>query len=227
MKCRDCPDEAVEETKFCRSCREKNAARCKAYRLKNLDARKEKDKEYNALNREKRAAYARQYRKNNPEKCREQNRRKDPLKKKKYMQEYADKNRARLTEQRAAHHQSNYAVKKLEINERNRAWFRNNRDKCRDKTARYRAKKVSVLVENVDNSIVFLNDGYTCQLCGGMVVFTESPYHPLYPTIDHIVPLSKGGKHEYANVQTAHRGCNSSKYNRSDKSPTYVPRINQ
>ena len=31
------------------------------------------------------------------------------------------------------------------------------------------------------------------------------------PSIDHIVPLSKGGEHSYANCALAHTGCNSAK----------------
>ena len=34
------------------------------------------------------------------------------------------------------------------------------------------------------------------------------------PSIDHIVPLSKGGTHELSNVQLAHYSCNLSKHNR-------------
>ena len=34
-----------------------------------------------------------------------------------------------------------------------------------------------------------------------------------YPLIDHIVPLSKGGKHSWGNVALACRGCN---YMKSD-----------
>lgn len=30
-------------------------------------------------------------------------------------------------------------------------------------------------------------------------------------TIDHIVPKSKGGSHDYANLQAAHRRCNALK----------------
>lgn len=32
-----------------------------------------------------------------------------------------------------------------------------------------------------------------------------------YPTIDHIIPLSKGGLHSWNNIQLAHLSCNSSK----------------
>jgi 5-methylcytosine-specific restriction endonuclease McrA len=38
--------------------------------------------------------------------------------------------------------------------------------------------------------------------------------HPLYLTIDHVIPLSKGGEHSPLNVQAAHATCNYSKGNR-------------
>jgi len=53
-----------------------------------------------------------------------------------------------------------------------------------------------------------------CQICGGMCDW-ESIEHGhirrLYPTVDHIVPLSKGGLHTWGNVQLAHLGCNAGK----------------
>lgn len=36
-------------------------------------------------------------------------------------------------------------------------------------------------------------------------------YGPDYPTIDHIVPLSKGGPHLWSNVQVACAECNIAK----------------
>ena len=35
-----------------------------------------------------------------------------------------------------------------------------------------------------------------------------------YPSIDHIVPISKGGQHTWDNVQLAHMICNSIKNNK-------------
>lgn len=36
----------------------------------------------------------------------------------------------------------------------------------------------------------------------------------LYPSIDHVVPLTKGGAHSWANIRLAHRVCNSRKGDR-------------
>lgn len=36
---------------------------------------------------------------------------------------------------------------------------------------------------------------------------------PMRPSMDHIIPLSRGGTHELANVQLAHYRCNLAKHN--------------
>lgn len=60
-------------------------------------------------------------------------------------------------------------------------------------------------------------DSGICQLCGRPVdtsSFIGNGCGLLYPTIDHIVPLSKGGSHTWGNVQLAHMKCNSIKGDR-------------
>lgn len=63
-----------------------------------------------------------------------------------------------------------------------------------------------------DATIVFERDGWHCRLCG-----VETPkelrgkFESNAPTIDHIIPLSKGGPHTIRNSQCACRKCNSSK----------------
>jgi len=49
---------------------------------------------------------------------------------------------------------------------------------------------------------VFIRDSYNCQYCGK---------HTPKPTIDHIIPRSKGGKTSWSNVVTACHGCNNKK----------------
>lgn len=51
---------------------------------------------------------------------------------------------------------------------------------------------------------VFIRDGYTCQYCG---VPAEN--------VDHVVPRSRGGAHEWENVVAACRRCNSRKKDRT------------
>jgi len=57
-------------------------------------------------------------------------------------------------------------------------------------------------------------DNWKCQLCGDHVVQSLSGMHPDGPTVDHILPISKGGLDTWSNVQLAHRRCNTLKGNR-------------
>ena len=55
----------------------------------------------------------------------------------------------------------------------------------------------------------------TCGICGKPVDFSYKYPHPLSPTVDHIIPVSKGGHpSDISNLQLAHRCCNRQK---SDK----------
>lgn len=54
-------------------------------------------------------------------------------------------------------------------------------------------------------------DGLNCAICGLPCLYYGNYLAPLYPTIDHIVPISKGGGHTWDNVQVAHRLCNIKK----------------
>jgi hypothetical protein len=55
--------------------------------------------------------------------------------------------------------------------------------------------------------------GWRCHLCGKKVRGDLSGMHPRGPTIDHLVPLSKGGTDSARNVDLAHRSCNVSRGN--------------
>ena len=54
-------------------------------------------------------------------------------------------------------------------------------------------------------------DHWTCQLCGGSVDREARVPDPQAPTLDHIIPLAKGGAHDETNVHLAHFICNSRK----------------
>ena len=57
-------------------------------------------------------------------------------------------------------------------------------------------------------------DGLTCYICGKTCDWNDRRWGtcgPDYPTRDHVVPLAKGGKHEWSNVRVACAMCNSLK----------------
>lgn len=60
-------------------------------------------------------------------------------------------------------------------------------------------------------------DGDRCAICGLPCFFSDDYLAALYPTIDHIIPISRGGGHIWSNVQVAHRICNSHKGNKVGK----------
>ena len=51
-----------------------------------------------------------------------------------------------------------------------------------------------------------------CGICGKPVDFSYKAPHPLSPTVDHIIPVSKGGHpSDISNLQLAHRCCKRQK----------------
>lgn len=85
---------------------------------------------------------------------------------------------------------------------------RNHRQRARHHGVKYVAFPVRDIYER---------DGYRCQLCGKAVLpkaayrKRDGKIHPRSPTIDHIVPMCRGGNHEPDNCQTACFICNSRK----------------
>lgn len=66
------------------------------------------------------------------------------------------------------------------------------------------------------NKKIILATRDTCGICGLPVDFGYKAPHPLSPTVDHIIPVSKGGHpSDMANLQLAHRWCNRWKGDKS------------
>ena len=66
-------------------------------------------------------------------------------------------------------------------------------------------------MEHISLARLFLRDGGKCQLCGKRLSTKHVVPHKAAPTVDHIVPLAKGGIHGPSNVQLACFACNSAK----------------
>lgn len=75
---------------------------------------------------------------------------------------------------------------------------------------RIRARRLhSRPFENVGLWEIWHRDGGVCQLCFRSVDFRAKG--KMGPTMDHIIPVVGGGCHLRANLQLAHRSCNSKK----------------
>jgi 5-methylcytosine-specific restriction endonuclease McrA len=64
--------------------------------------------------------------------------------------------------------------------------------------------------DRVISEEIFNRDQWRCRMCGCRVEKVAAAKHEA--TVDHIVPLSKGGEHSPSNCQTACRDCNVKKY---------------
>lgn len=82
------------------------------------------------------------------------------------------------------------------------------------KRTRRALKKATGMVIRINPLVVFRRDRWRCGICGGKVdPHCEFP-DPLSPSLDHIMPLSRGGEHTMRNLQLAHLGCNIRKRDR-------------
>ena len=92
-------------------------------------------------------------------------------------------------------------------------------------SARKRRAVIAATWDGVTDEQIWERDHWTCQL-GNRCLFpaakldwcllgkglrVSSREHPLYPTIDHIVPLRRGGTDTSANKRAAHLACNCSR----------------
>ena len=57
-------------------------------------------------------------------------------------------------------------------------------------------------------------DGWVCWLCDGEVDPDAPSSSPAAPTVDHVVPRSRGGRTVGSNLRLAHRRCNGQRANR-------------
>ena len=99
-------------------------------------------------------------------------------------------------------------------------------DKCKNKTHWYNNKlKRERRIQNngmVDKDItlakLYERDKGICYLCGCECELNDYEMEnnifrvgKTYPSIDHIIPISKGGTHSWDNIRLAHISCNSKK----------------
>lgn len=75
--------------------------------------------------------------------------------------------------------------------------------------------------KNINLKMLAKRDSNQCQICGLYVDWNDiyktngkTVCGDMYPSIDHIKPISMGGFHSWDNIQLAHRRCNMRKGNK-------------
>ena len=112
---------------------------------------------------------------------------------KEYFQEYNKQLRALATPE-----------SKRRDAERQRLWRLRSPEKARAQQARRAHQKRGLPWEKIDKRQLYERDGGRCHLCGKRVAFEVM-------TLDHMVPMVRGGGYTWANLKVAHRSCNCSK----------------
>lgn len=95
-----------------------------------------------------------------------------------------------------------------------REWAGRNPERSRDHRRARRARLRDARVEHVDFAEVLARDAWMCGLCSEPIPRDAVWPDRLTASLDHVIPLSRGGEHSMGNVQASHLGCNSSKGNR-------------
>lgn len=97
------------------------------------------------------------------------------------------------------------------IREKDRLWAKANPEMVRARNHRRRARVRGAFLEDVRLPVLRERDGDNCCICDTPIDFTLKGRHPMMASLEHLVPLSRGGKHSYANTALSHLSCNLSK----------------
>jgi len=94
-----------------------------------------------------------------------------------------------------------------------------------------RLNKNNIVDFDITLEKLFKRDSGKCYLCGGdcdksdFVMREDIKICGInYPSIEHVIPLSRGGTHSWENVRLAHLGCNIAK---GDTTPTYTKEMSR
>lgn len=203
-------------TKVCSKCRElkpaeafaKDKSRKSGLQPRCRECTKKLQDPWRETNREYLRQEAARYKAENVEKRRESLRKfaethkeQEAARLKRFREEHREEERLRNRLYHAKHPQQSTA--------RMAAWRAANRERAREAIRRFRTMRKNAWVEDIDMAVLYERDGGICQIC-------KLPVERMKATVDHIIPISQGGLHEYSNVQIAHGPCNSGKGARLD-----------
>lgn len=78
----------------------------------------------------------------------------------------------------------------------------------------HRIPKAQLIDNDITLEALYRRDAGVCYLCGKLCDWDDRHDNIVganYPSIDHVIPIARGGLHSWGNVRLAHHGCNSAK----------------
>lgn len=191
--CKECRKKYYKDNK------ERENQRSKKWREENLELVKQQSRDWREKNSERAKQCCKKWRENNWEYAKQQGREryKNNLESvKQYNKKWRSNNREYIKQ---------YEKKYLQTEVGKAGKIKKNH--------KYRALKKGATIHRFNPIDVFSRDRYICQACGCKTRPDYNRFHPKYPNLDHIVPLSKGGEHSIKNAQCLCRQCNIEKSN--------------
>lgn len=65
--------------------------------------------------------------------------------------------------------------------------------------------------EKIRTNDLVARDGFDCQICNIVIDWAKRRERKWWPSLDHVIPISKGGPHTLNNTRMVHLGCNMKK----------------
>ena len=121
-----------------------------------------------------------------------------------YYQEHREKKHEQQRRYQKAHPERAREYRKAHIKQRRESTRRSRQrhpEIGRRAAHKRRALERGAKIGPIKPDAIYTRDNGICQICKRRVAKREA-------SLDHIVPLSKGGSHTMANLQLAHRRCN-------------------
>jgi hypothetical protein len=219
VACKHCDTPFMPHTRNQKYCTHECAAATKKQIKRKYDqeryARKREEyrqrgREYYRANRELIRKRGREYYSNNKDAISESTRKYQQRNKEriaKYQREYRRKNLNHILES----HRNHYLANKEKYRQSRRRWRAENPDKV-GKLQAMRAR--AELEGNAKPELIEAKweaSDKTCCLCGDPIDNTLPPRHPMSRTLEHLIPIVRGGRHDMDNIAFAHYSCNASK----------------
>lgn len=197
------------------------------WRLKNIEHARDQDRQRSIRRREQKAAYDQKYRANTTERR-------------------AAQHKQWVSENRERHNflnRKNAPKYKEKMKETVRNWYLNNRERVKETSAKWREANRDLLRKRARERYHANHDQYLaknrrrrdlvrgakiCDFTGAQWTFVKEAYshrcaycgnHSERLTIDHVIPISKGGDHTLSNIVPACRKCNYAKSNKTNWKP--------